>query len=191
MSISALLFILLASIFSTPVFAETYTVEKVIDGNTLKLSNGETVRFIGMHAPESQPNEIAKIESQRTGVDIKIINKMGQEAKEFVKKLVEGKKVRLEFDYERKDPYGRLWAYVYELVCLGDCAIETKQGYEYYKLDDGWYIFVNATIVKSGYASPRIIPPNVKYINLFRELYVEAMKNKAGLWQNNKNNRSN
>ncbi|MFA5005554.1 MAG: thermonuclease family protein, partial [Candidatus Omnitrophota bacterium] len=75
--------------------------------------------------------------------------------------LVEGKKVKLEFDIERRDRYGRLLAYAY--------------------LEDG--TFVNAEIIRQGYASLMTYPPNVKYADMFLKLYQEARVNKRGLWQ--------
>lgn len=44
-------------------------------------------------------------------------------------------------------------------------------------------VFVNATIIKAGYATPITIPPNVKYADLFQELYEEAREQKMGLWR--------
>ncbi len=90
------------------------------------------------------------------------IQKLGRRAYEFTKKLVEGKRVSLEFDVEKYDKYDRLLAYVY--------------------LKDGG-TFVNAEIVKQGYASLMTIPPNAKYANLFLKLYQEARNNKRGLWK--------
>lgn len=77
---------------------------------------------------------------------------MGKESAKFTTGLVLGKDVRLEFDVQKKDRYGRLLAYVY--------------------LEDG--TFVNAEIIKQGYGSPMTVPPNVKYAELFRKLYQEA-----------------
>jgi len=37
-------------------YSETYTVENVIDGYTLKLTNGEEVQLIGIRAPEDEKN---------------------------------------------------------------------------------------------------------------------------------------
>lgn len=70
------------------------------------------------------------------------------------------KKVRLEFDVQSKDKYGRRLAYVY--------------------LKDG--TFVNAEIIKNGYAAPLTIPPNVKHAKEFRSLYDYARQNNKGLW---------
>jgi micrococcal nuclease len=86
---------------------------------------------------------------------------LGRQSYEFTKKLVQGKRVRLEFDVERYDKYKRILAYVY--------------------LEDG--TFVNAKIVQEGYASLMTYPPNVKYADLFLKLYQEARQNKRGLWQ--------
>ena len=41
-------------LIATWAFAETYTVERVIDGDTIKLTNGEEVQLIGIKAPEDE-----------------------------------------------------------------------------------------------------------------------------------------
>jgi len=46
---------------------------------------GKRVRLIGIDTPESKSNDKAKRDSKRTGQDVETINKMGQEATEFVK----------------------------------------------------------------------------------------------------------
>ena len=115
-----------------------HLVTKVKDGDTIKLANGTTIRYIGINTPER--------------------GKPGyKEATEANRKLVEGKKVRLEYDVRRKEKtsewtlkrYGppRTLAYVYV---------------------DG--TFVNAWLVENGFARAKPYPPNVKYKELFREL---------------------
>ncbi len=136
-------------------------VSRVVDGDTLKLENGERVRLIGIDTPELHESQKLDRDSQRSGQDKKLIQGMGKQAYEFTKNLVEGKHVRLEFDLERNDRYGRLLAYVY--------------------LQDG--TFVNAEIIKQGYASLMTYAPNVKYVDLFRKLYTEARENRRGLWK--------
>lgn len=115
-----------------------YLVTRVIDGDTIVLANGIHVRYIGIDTPESDESGY-------------------KEATEANRELVEGKKVRLEYDVERKEKtnewklkiYGppRTLAYVYV---------------------DG--IFVNAWLVENGYARASPYPPNVKYKELFQEL---------------------
>ena len=75
---------------------ETATVSRVIDGDTIELTTGEKVRYIGMDTPELRPNEC-----------------YGKEATERNKKLVENKKVEMEKDISKTDRYGRLLRYVY------------------------------------------------------------------------------
>ncbi|MDD4899946.1 MAG: thermonuclease family protein [Candidatus Omnitrophica bacterium] len=152
-------------IFTMP-FGKSYDysniiVQRAVDGDTLVLENGERVRLIGIDTPELHPSEKLNRDSQRTGQDIGTIKKMGERAYEFTKKLVEGKPVSLEFDVEKYDKYNRLLAYVY--------------------LKDG--TFVNAEIVKQGYASLMTFPPNVKYAEMFNKLYSEARENRRGLWE--------
>ena len=136
-------------------------VERAVDGDTLKLSGGERVRLIGIDTPEMHESEKLYRDSRRSGQDVKTIQALGRRAYAFTRSLVEGKTVRLEFDVEKRDKYKRLLAYVY--------------------LPAG--TFVNAEIVKQGYASLMTYPPNVKHADEFRQLYRQARENKIGLWK--------
>jgi len=75
-------------------------VKQVFDGDTVSLSTGKQVRYIGVDAPE--------IDHQGGKSDF-----LAHEARELNAKLVQGRPVRLEFDQERNDPHGRLLAYVF------------------------------------------------------------------------------
>ena len=136
-------------------------VKRVVDGDTLVLENGQRVRLIGIDTPEIHESDKLYRDSQRTQQDISTIKALGMRAYDFTKNLVEAKRVRLEFDVEKNDRYGRLLAYVY--------------------LKDG--TFVNAKIVEEGYASLMTIPPNVKYADEFLRLYRQARQNNRGLWK--------
>ncbi|MDP2860117.1 MAG: thermonuclease family protein [bacterium] len=136
-------------------------VAKIIDGDTLCLENGERVRLTGVDTPESKVNAKLKRDSKRTSKDYETIITTGREAAEFTKKLANGKRVRLEFDVEKRDKYNRLLAYVY--------------------LPDGKML--NAEIVKAGYAQVMTVPPNVMHQDLFLKLQQEARENKRGLWR--------
>jgi micrococcal nuclease len=83
----------------------------------------------------------------------------GSEASEFNQRLVGGQRVRLEFGAERRDDYGRLLAYVY----LGDR-------------------FVNAELVRRGYATTLTIEPNSDFAALFDRLEHRAGNAGRGLW---------
>ena len=140
---------------------EAVFVKRVVDGDTLKLANGEYVRLIGIDTPEVHECEKLYRDSRKSGHDVKTIQAMGRRASQFTKSLVEGKIVRFEFDVEKRDKYHRLLAYVY--------------------LPDN--TFVNAEIIKQGYASIMTYPPNVKYADEFLRLYRLARESKSGLWK--------
>lgn len=80
---------------------ETYTVDKVVDGDTIKLNNGVTVRLIGIDAPESvHPDNSKNVPA-------------GTISSEFLRDFIEGKDIQIEYDQERTDKYGRTLAYAY------------------------------------------------------------------------------
>jgi len=142
-------FALLCMIFISLVLfsQETYKVKRVIDGDTIKLENGERVRLIGIDTPETvHPS--------------KAVEYYGKEAGDFTKRMVEGKRVKIEFDIQKRDKYGRLLAYVY--------------------LEDG--TFLNAELLRQGYANISTYAPNVKYIEKFARLEREAREDSRGLW---------
>ncbi|HET7290705.1 MAG TPA: thermonuclease family protein, partial [Thermodesulfobacteriota bacterium] len=125
-----------------------YRVADVIDGDTIAIEDGKgtLVRYIGIDTPE-----IARQDSPG--------DPFSEEAKEFNGKLVRGESVRLEYDNERYDVYGRLLAYVFT---------------------DG--VSVNEQLLRSGLATPLFIEPNVKYMEAFTSASDEAKKDKRGIW---------
>ena len=80
--------------------AEWATVKWVTDGDTIVLSDGRRVRYIGIDTPEIDH------EQQRAEA-------FGVEAREANRSLVAGHRIQLAGDHERHDRYGRLLAYVY------------------------------------------------------------------------------
>jgi micrococcal nuclease len=92
-----------ASTSSAPtkqVESNIYQVTRVIDGDTIQIEGGKTVRYIGIDTPETKDPR-------------KPVQCFGNEAYQRNKQLVEGKKVRLETDVSETDKYGRLLRYVY------------------------------------------------------------------------------
>ena len=139
---------------------ETAFVERAVDGDTLKLSDGRRVRLIGVDTPELHYSEKLLRDSHRTHKDIKEIQELGRRAAVFTKQLCEGKSVRIELDVRKTDKYGRLLAYIY--------------------LTDG--TFVNAEILKEGYGQVMTIPPDVRYADYFLKLERSARQARKGLW---------
>lgn len=121
-------------------------VTRVIDGDTIEIKGGEKVRYIGIDTPETvHPS--------------KPVQCFGKEAALKNKKLVEGKRVRLEKDVSETDKYGRLLRYVY----VGE-------------------VFVNKILVRDGYAFSSTYPPDVKYQDIFSKAEKEAREADRGLW---------
>lgn len=168
---------------STTQFSKVYVsrVRRVVDGDTLVLINGERVRLIGIDTPEIHESKKLYRDAGRSKRDIETIIALGRKSYQFTKNLVEWKTVKLEFDLEKRDKYGRLLAYVYDIgTYRGKTNVILPPGYEIVNANE---IFVNATILKSGYASLMTIPPNIKYVGLFTKLYREARENNRGLWK--------
>jgi len=102
-------------------------VMTVIDGDTIRLEDGRLVRYLGIDAPELR----TKVES----LWVYDPQPFAEQAATLNKKLVEGKKVKIELDpnLPRKDQFGRLLAFVFvdkvmvneELVRQGLAKVET------------------------------------------------------------------
>jgi len=112
------LFLIIALTISIPALAQTYTVERVIDGDTIVVTTpegkSEEVQLIGIDAPESEPNDKARSDAERIGKSIEFINKMGKEATVMMNALAGPRRlVRLKFDVQERDKDGRLLAYVF------------------------------------------------------------------------------
>ena len=129
------------SLASPALASDTDLVTRVIDGDTVELSSGDRVRYIGIDTAETN-------------------TELGKAMTEYNRQLVEGQTVRLEFDKDKHDRYGRLLAYVF----VGD-------------------VFVNALLVKYGLARVMTVKPNTKYKEYFELLEQEAREGKRGLWQ--------
>jgi len=134
-------------VFISLLFAQSNTrVSRVVDGDTFVISSGEKVRLIGVDTPETK--------HPRKGVEY-----FGPQASAFSREMLEGKTIRLEFDVQERDRYGRLLAYVY---------IDT--------------LFFNKHLVKEGYARVATYPPNVKYQDQFLAAQRYAREHDKGLW---------
>ena len=139
---------------------ENVLITKVIDGDTVELADGERVRLIGIDTPETWHSPKLRRDAKKRKKDIRTIARMGELASQFAKGLAEKKRVRLEFDVEKRDRYGRLLAYVY--------------------LPDGRML--NAELLREGFAQVYTFPPNVKYTDKFLELQRRARESSRGFW---------
>jgi micrococcal nuclease len=139
-------------------------VAYVVDGDTIavRIDRGvEKVRLIGIDTPESRKNERAALQAERSHRDIKTIMEFGRRAKDALKELLpKGTELRIEYDVQKRDKYGRLLGYVY-------------------RTDN---TMVNEEIVLRGYAQLLTIPPNVKYVDRFKKALAKSQREKRGLW---------
>lgn len=138
-----------------------YKVWRVYDGDSLRLEGDKRVVLIGVDAPENFFNRKMFHESRRTKQTIASLMAAGRKAVKRTKQLAQGKWVRLEFDAERQDRFGRLLAYAY--------------------LQDG--TFLNAELIRSGYARAADPGLNMKFRDYFLDLEREARQNRRGFWK--------
>jgi micrococcal nuclease len=122
-------------------------VISVADGDTVTVmlsSKKEKVRLIGIDAPELGQKP------------------WGYDAKKYLESLISssGSRVRLEYDVDRRDKYGRILAYLWT--------------------NDG--TLVNLSMVKNGQAVLYTFPPNVKYVNDLKAAQAEARNKRLGIW---------
>lgn len=132
-----------------PVAAADAVVTRVVDGDTVEARIGgevEDVRLIGIDTPETV----------KPGAPVECF---GPQASRFTLRLLEGRRVRLVFGAERRDPYGRLLAYVY----VG-------------------HRFVNPVLIRRGLARSLTIPPNDRFAPLLERLELRAARAGRGLW---------
>jgi len=130
-----------------------FTVTRVVDGDTFWVDDGSEK---GM---KIRLIGIDAPEPRNTGTRPKEF--FGAESTSYLQNLLKGKKVRLEYDVARYDRYRRTLAYAF--------------------LEDG--TFINAELVRNGYATVMTMPPNVKYAETFNKLASKARKQKKGLWK--------
>lgn len=129
-----------------PADAQARTCKRVVDGDTVVLDGGERVRLVGVDTPELH----------RPGWPVQYF---AREAKAFTKRLVQGRRVKLAFDRERADKYGRTLGYLW--------------------LEDG--TFVNREIVARGYGFAYTRHP-FRWLDEFRAAERAARAAGAGLW---------
>lgn len=129
----------------------TFRVSRVVDGDTFiirKNMKNIRVRILEVDTPESVSSDASK-------------NCVyGKKASRYTKKRLEGKKVRLTFDREHEDRYGRKLCYVY----LSDRT------------------FYNRELARKGMARSMIISPNTLHEKTIKKAERYAKKHRLGVW---------
>lgn len=143
----------IAPMVQTSTQTSNVKVARVIDGDTVELETGETLRYIGIDTPETKHPS-------------KPIQCYGEEAYQANKKLVEGKTVRIEKDVSNTDRYNRLLRYVYITTQASPSGI-----------------LLNDYLVRNGFAFASTFPPDVKYAEQFLDAQRIARENNRGMWK--------
>jgi len=123
---------------------------RVVDGDTIRVrfeGREERVRYIGIDTPEIAHG------------DGEVSEPFGDAATEANRRVLRTGALRLVFDVEERDRYGRLLAYVY----AGDTM-------------------VNEALLREGFAQVLTVPPNVRHAERFRGIQREARAAGRGLW---------
>ena len=124
----------------------TTIVTRVIDGDTFEIEIGEKVRLIGINAPE-------------------LTDIFGQESKQFLTNLIEGKTIELQQDRasNERDRYSRLLGYV---------ILDGKD--------------INKQMISEGYAFAYLKYKFTKS-DEYKQAQIEASLNSNGIWGNENN----
>src|SRR5688500_5326153 len=128
-------------------------------GRVVRVVDGDTIR-VALASGEERVRYIGvdAPESVKPGAPVECF---ARRASALNERLVAGERVKLVRDVEERDRYGRLLAYVY-------------------RARDG--LFVNAELVRRGYATVATFPPNVAHERDFRRLSRRARMSGRGLW---------
>jgi micrococcal nuclease len=129
-----------------------------LDGRVVAVADGDTIR---VRLASGRVERVRYI-----GIDTPELAHYGApaecfaaRARAFNERLVDGREVSLARDVDERDRYGRLLAYVY-----------------------AGGTFVNAELVRRGYADVLTVPPNVRYAARFARLARTARRDDRGLW---------
>lgn len=132
---------------SPTVDTDLQLVSKVIDGDTFSIQDGGKIRLIGIDAPDEGECFYAS-------------------STDYLKSLIENKKIKLEKDISGTDDYGRLLRYA---IVPNANSAEAN-------------LLVNEQMIREGYAVRQQTAPDNRYRDLFATAETEAKKAGKGLW---------
>jgi micrococcal nuclease len=125
-----------------------FKIKKIYDGDTVELEDGRKIRLLAINTPEVQHKD-------------KMGEAGGDEAKVWLINKLQHAKVRLVFDVERTDKYGRTLAHLFT---------DKKE-------------HINLSLVKEGLAAVSIYPPNLLYVNELVAAGNKAEQDRLGIWR--------
>jgi micrococcal nuclease len=135
----------------------TATLPAGVDVEVRKVIDGDTLEVTG-----GERVRLIGVDTPETVAEDRPVGCFGKEASRFTASVVPpGTPVRLVGDAEQRDRFGRLLAYVYRRA-------------------DG--LFVNAELLRRGYALLLTIPPNIAHTDEFAAIARQAREGSQGLW---------
>ena len=141
---------------------EDVFIIKVVDTDQVVLENGQRLMLIGIRSAGKPPRKF--VELDKNGRVIENTEKeatipLEEQALTYAQEIMEGKKVRIEYDIQSRDLQGRRLVYVF--------------------LPDGR--LANAELLRQGFVYLEIRPPNLKHADALRSAYQEAKREQRGL----------
>lgn len=124
-----------------------YPVKKVYDGDTVELTDGRKIRLLGVDTPEVRHRS----NPAQPG---------GDEAREWLRRKLENRSVRLVTDEEKTDKYGRVLAHLF------------TDGNDH----------INLQLVAQGFAHLSVYPPNLLFVGELQKAEQKAEDSKSGIW---------
>ncbi|HJV08386.1 MAG TPA: thermonuclease family protein, partial [Acidimicrobiales bacterium] len=135
----------------------TATLPAGVDVEVIRVVDGDTLLVTG-----GERVRLIGVDTPETVDEDRPVGCFGKEASTFTASVVPpGTAVRLVGDAEQRDRFGRLLAYVYRQA-------------------DG--LFVNAELLRRGFAQLLTIPPNIAHTDEFAALARQARESAQGLW---------
>lgn len=128
---------------------ETARVSFVYDGDTVRLEDGRKIRLAGINTPEVATQDKAG-------------EPLANEARAYLSQLLENDRtVRLRYEQEKRDRYGRLLAHLF--------------------LQDG--TSVEERLLDKGLAQQLVVPPNTWQSRCYQRVEQRARQQRRGLWR--------
>jgi len=133
-------------------------IGRSVDATVIRVVDGDTAEM-KLGTARTEGVRFIGVDTPESVAPGQPVECFGKKASRFTTGLIEGELVTLRFGAERRDVYDRLLAYVY--------------------LDDR---FVNAELVRLGYARTLEIAPNVDHAEKFERLQQSAANAGLGIW---------